>query len=129
MFKKILCPTDGSGHANKALNLAIDLVDKYDAELVILHVPQPSANVSALKRFAEVEGLAPQVNTEMDRLQTLDFRAPPTDTAFLESSISPRLLVEIGRYVVDGAKTRASAGGVERVEGLIETARCHASTA
>ena len=36
MFKKILCPTDGSGHANKALNLAIDLVDKYDAELVIL---------------------------------------------------------------------------------------------
>lgn len=121
MFKKILCPTDGSYHANKALDLAIDLADKYAAELVILHVPQPSANVDALKRFAEVEGLAPQINTEMDRLKTMDFRTPPTDTAFREASISPRVLIEIGRYVVDGAKARAAARGVEKVEAHIET--------
>lgn len=121
MFKKILCPIDGSYHANKALDLAIDLVDKYDAELVVLHVPQSSADVSALKRFAEVEGLAPQVNTEIDRLQTMDFRTPPTDTSFLESSVSPRLLVEIGRHIVEGAQARAAAEGVERVEARIET--------
>ena len=120
MFKKILCPTDGSKHANKALDLAIDLADKYDAELVILHVPRPTENASALKRFAEVEGLAPHVNTEMDRLKTMDYRMAPTDTAFQESSISPHLLIEIGRHIADSAKARAAAGGVEQVEAHIE---------
>lgn len=120
MFRKILCPTDGSNHANKALDLAIDLVDKYDAELVILHVPRPSEDVSALKRFAEVEGLAPRVNTEIDRLKTIDFRTQPSATAFEESSISPQLLIEIGSYIVDGAKARAADKGVERVDARIK---------
>jgi len=31
MFNKILCPTDGSDHAYKALDLAIDMAKKYDA--------------------------------------------------------------------------------------------------
>ena len=62
MFKKILCPTDGSDHAYKALDLAIDMAKKYDAELVLLHVPHRSENIEALRRFAEIEGLAPHVN-------------------------------------------------------------------
>jgi len=121
MFRKILCPTDGSYHANKALNLAIDLADRYGAELVVLHVPHASENVSALKRFAEVEGLAPKINTEMDRLKSLDFRVPPTDTAFRDASISPQVLIEIGRYLVDAAKALALDKGVRRVEARIET--------
>ena len=50
MFKKILCPTDGSLHAYKALDLAIDLAKKYAAELVILHVPHRFENIAALRR-------------------------------------------------------------------------------
>ena len=52
MFNKILCPTDGSDHSFKALDLAIDMAQKFDAELVILHVPHRSENIDALQRFA-----------------------------------------------------------------------------
>jgi nucleotide-binding universal stress UspA family protein len=121
MFKKILCPTDGSDHAYKALDLAIDMAKKYDAELVILHVPHRSENIDALRRFAEIEGLAPQVNTEIDRLRSLDYRiSVATDTAFQDSAVSPRLLVEIGHFIVGGAKDRAQRSGLEKVDALLE---------
>lgn len=38
MIKKILVPLDGSGHSKKALELACDLAQKYEAELYLLHV-------------------------------------------------------------------------------------------
>ena len=38
MFKTLLIPVDGSTHSIKALDLAIDLADKYQSLLVILSV-------------------------------------------------------------------------------------------
>lgn len=38
MIKTILVPFDGSNHANKALNLASDIAEKYGARIVLLHV-------------------------------------------------------------------------------------------
>ena len=121
MFHKILCPTDGSDHAYKALDLAIDMAKKYDAELLILHVPNGSENIEALRRFAEIEGLTPHVNKEIDRLRKIDFRiAATTDSAFQDSGISPRVLIEIGHHIVDHAKGRAERNGVENVDTLLE---------
>jgi nucleotide-binding universal stress UspA family protein len=121
MFNKILCPTDGSDHAYKALDLAIDMAKKYDAELVILHVPHRSENIDALRRFAEIEGLAPHVNTEIDRLRSMDFRiSVATDSAFQDSAVSPRLLIQIGHYIVGRAKDRAERRGLENVDALLE---------
>lgn len=121
MFKKILCPTDGSDHAYKALGLAIDMAKKYDARLVILHVPHRSENIDALRRFAEIEGLAPRVNTEIDRLRSMDYRITvATDTAYQDSSVSPRLLIEVGHYIVDGAKDLAERKGLEDVDARLE---------
>jgi nucleotide-binding universal stress UspA family protein len=42
LIKRILAPIDGSEHANKALDYALDLANKYDAALTILNVkPTP----------------------------------------------------------------------------------------
>ncbi|MFH0748559.1 MAG: universal stress protein [Candidatus Bathyarchaeota archaeon] len=38
MFKKILVPIDGSDHARKALEYALDLAEKYQADLEMLNV-------------------------------------------------------------------------------------------
>jgi len=38
MIKSILVPLDGSEHSKKALELACDLADKYEADLYLLHV-------------------------------------------------------------------------------------------
>jgi len=121
MFNKILCPTDGSDHAYKALDLAIDMAKRYDAGLVILHVPHGSENIDALRRFAEIEGLASNVNTEIDRLRSMDYRiSVATDTAFQDSAISPRVLIEVGHHIITGAKSRAELNGLENVAARLE---------
>ena len=38
MIKTIVVATDGSDHAKKAIDLAVDLAEKYSARMVILHV-------------------------------------------------------------------------------------------
>ena len=121
MFNKILCPTDGSDHAYKALDIAIDMAKKYDAALVLLNVSHRSENIGALRRFAEVEGLAPHVNSEIDRLRTMDYRiSMATDSAFQDAAVSPRLLIEIGHHIVGRAKARAERNGLENVDILLE---------
>ena len=122
MFNKILCPTDGSDHSNKALDLAIDLAKKYDSRLVILHVPHRSENIDALQQFAEIEGLAQHVNTEIQRLQSRDGKIDlATVSAFQDSGISPRLLVEVGQHILDGAKGHAERKGLENVDARLES--------
>jgi nucleotide-binding universal stress UspA family protein len=122
MFSKILCPTDGSDHAYKALDLAIDMAKKYDALLVILHVPNRSGNIDALRRFAEIEGIAPHVNKEVDRLRSMDYRVSmATDSAFQDSAVSPRLLIEVGHHIIGRAKARAERSGLENVDTRLET--------
>ncbi len=122
MFNKILCPTDGSDHSFKALDLAIDMAQKFDAPLVILHVPHRSENIDALQRFAEIEGLAQHVNTEINRLRSMDYRLDlDTDSDFQVSGVSPRLLIEIGQHIIDGAKGRAERNGLENVDARLES--------
>jgi len=121
MFKRLLCPIDGSDHAHKALDLAIDLALKYDAELIILHVPHRSENIDALQRFSEVEGLAKHVNVELDRLRSMDFRVGVmTESAFDDAGISSRLLIEVGQHIIDEARDHANAKGQHKVEVRLE---------
>lgn len=122
MFNKILCSTDGSQHSEKALDFAIDLAKKYEASLVIMHVPHRSENIEALQRFAEVEGLTKPVNTEIQRLQSRDDRIDlAAGSAFQESAVSPRLLVDIGQHIIDGARVQAERKGLDKVEARLES--------
>ncbi len=117
MFKKILCPVDGSSHAEKALDLAIDMAKKYDARLVLLHNTLLNADAADLERFARVEGLAETVKTEMTRLGAVrgrleyGYEEPPAGTS--------RMYVEIGQRVLDDAKTVATEAGVKDVEQIM----------
>ncbi len=63
MTKKFLVAIDGSEQAWKALDLAIDIAKRSDAELSILHVVPYEAFPEGLKDFAKVEG----INIEEER--------------------------------------------------------------
>ena len=117
MFKKILCPTDSSDHAIKALDLAIDLANKYDAALVILHVLHRSEDIEDLQRFSEVEGLAQHFRMETKRLQAMDNRVDLAMVSTIQDlQISPQLLVGVGEHILEVAKNHAEAKGVENVD-------------
>ena len=117
MFKNILCPLDGSDHASKALELAIDLAKTYDAKLVLLHNTLLNADAADLERFAEVEGLAKTVKPEISRLKALEgrleygYEEPPAETS--------RMYVEIGQSILDSAKNEAIDKGLHNVETIL----------
>lgn len=67
MYKHILCPTDFSAPARKALQYACDLAAQYDAELHLLHVlPDP---VAALTAYGPVVSAIPPDWEESMRTQ------------------------------------------------------------
>lgn len=117
MFKNILCPVDGSDHADKALALAIDMAKASGAKLVLLHNMLLNADAEDLQRFARVEGLAKDVKPEISRLRALQgrleygYEEPPAETS--------RMYAEIGQRVLDGAKEQAREAGLRDVETLL----------
>jgi len=55
MFKTILVSTDGSEHAEKAMEFAANIAASYKAKLVLLHVIPTTEVPEDLKRFANLE--------------------------------------------------------------------------
>ena len=50
-FKKILCPTDFSDPAGKALKVAASMAADYSSELLVVNVVEPIPTVSAADTF------------------------------------------------------------------------------
>ena len=63
MIKKILAAIDGSDHAWKALDLAVDIAKQQGARLIVLHVVPFEPVSESLREFAKTEGLALEEET------------------------------------------------------------------
>ena len=55
MFTKILVPVDGSEQSMRAVDMASDLAQKFDAEVVLLHVLLRGHMPGGLQRALQVE--------------------------------------------------------------------------
>ena len=62
MIKKIIVPIDGSEHSNRALSYALDLAEKYSAEIKLLSVAQP---VIAMGPLYSIQPMMSPSNTTM----------------------------------------------------------------
>jgi nucleotide-binding universal stress UspA family protein len=119
MFKTILCPVDGSDHADKAMELSVNLAKASDATPVFVHVLLVNAKSAELRRFADIEGLAHSVNPELDRLKAVEGRLEyGYDEAEVETS---RAYVEIGQRLLDEARDMAATAGCKPAETLMMT--------
>ena len=93
MIKKILAATDGSEHANKAINYAADLALKYDAALYLVHAVQESKIPDGFEEFLEAEKVE-----------------------------KPKVLVylkKVGKRVVEAAKNQAKSKGVNNIQAKV----------
>ncbi len=59
MFTRILVATDGSDHAQRALDVAGNIASRFDADVVVLHVFSTAEMNEAMRHLAEVEHLMP----------------------------------------------------------------------
>ena len=57
MIKNIVVPLDGSDSGFKALELACDLAEKYQATLLLLHVVPSRELPESVRHFAQIEGI------------------------------------------------------------------------
>lgn len=116
MFQTILCPIDGSDHARKALDLAIDMASKNDSRLVLVHTLL-RRDPEDLKHFAEVEGLSDKLSPELVHIQAADSivdRGRP-----FNEPISGQVLANIGESILKAAERDAEARGVHEVTPLM----------
>jgi len=114
MINKILCALDGSTHADKALNFAIEIAKRFDAKLILFHVLLRNLDPEDIRRFTQIEGMSKEAVAEVKRLQNVDSRIEvghPYDVKGIPSN----MLVELGNQILGSASAEAKEAGVSDV--------------
>ncbi len=115
MLTTILVSTDGSDHAEKAVDLAADIAQKYGSRVVLLHVLLQAEAAIDLKHMAEVEHL----------LETGSAGTPTTPaglspeafplTGIGERTLPTRTLERIGEHILGRAESKLRQKGVTNI--------------
>jgi len=122
MFKTILVATDGSEHADKAVDLACDLAAKYDARLLALHVLLSGDRVEKLRHWAEIEHIGGRgaAGTEAATGDVPLVKAPTIAGGQRNEFLSLEVAGFIGDQILKEAADKAKAKGVRQVKTRIE---------
>jgi nucleotide-binding universal stress UspA family protein len=118
MFTKILVPTDGSVHAEKAERLGADLALTYGAELVFLSVIEGGALTSVGKQLVREKGLDVGVLVGTPQMVMHAPESAPVVPEAEHTLASSRIQAELAERLASDAKTRAESLGVGKVKGL-----------
>ena len=116
MFKNVLVATDGSDHANKAVDLASDMAAEHGAALTVLSVIEGGDLTEGARRLAREKGVDMSPVPGIPDLAAIspNVRAILPDVgAILATS---RIQAELAEAIMEEAKDRAAAA-----RGLTET--------
>ena len=113
MIKTILVPTDGSEHAEKAVVLAADIAEKYEARLVFLHVRRHGPLPDSLRRMADVEHVAGGASgTASAPFATVPLGRFPADVVNRKEETSEEVYEFLGQQALRRAEEIAKGNGV-----------------
>ena len=121
MLKTILVAADGSDHADKAVDWAIELAVKHGARLVLLYVAPHREVPPELRRMAEVEHIVEPGGIEARPLNDPLYPASSPVRPDMEETMvsSARIYREIGERILDAARFRAEQRGVKAIETVV----------
>lgn len=114
MIKTILVPTDGSEHANKALELAADIASKYGAKVVILHALLRHASAEELKAQLAGTRIRDALAKRIDELcqATMNAAAAAFQGYPAPVPIPEEVVKEVSQLILEKARQAAEAKGV-----------------
>ncbi|NIR59509.1 MAG: universal stress protein [Gammaproteobacteria bacterium] len=118
MFKTILVGIDGSEHADKALDIAADLAQKYEARLLVVHVLTRRVLPAALRPYAGFSQIG--IEDAMVRIEDIQRLADAED---LEVEHVEAYRKQVAHNLLSAAVDRARAAGASRVEQRLERGR------
>ena len=117
MIKTILVPTDGSGHAKKAIDLAADIAEKYGARMVILHVLLRHTSESDIETICRENTISESLKNKLDILRQafLEMVAASYEAGPMSILIPDDILNDVGNLILDNARLRAESKGVKDI--------------
>ncbi len=121
MFKSVLVATDGSDHANKAVDLAIDMAAKYGSALTVLSVIDGGALTEDAKRLAVQKGVDMSPVLDIPGLAEISPNAAavlPDVEAILATG---RIKAGLAEAIIEEAKDRASVPQGVNIRGCTES--------
>ena len=118
MFETILVPTDGSDHANKAVELASDIAEKYQARIIFLHVLPKGPLPESLLHMAQAEHITKAQSGPSAPLSPEG--KFPASTILGKAEEFDEVRMFMAEKILGNAKRVAKDKGVETVSGVIE---------
>jgi len=121
MIKTILVPTDGSGHAKKAIDLAADIAEKYGARMVILHVLLRQTSESDIEILCKENAMSESLESKFNKLREtyLEIIAASYDAGPISIFVPDDILNDVGNLLLDNARLRAESKGVKDISAYI----------
>ena len=108
-INSILVPTDGSGTADKAVELASDIAGKYGAKLVLLYVMWRGPSLAQLRASVELDQLSEGAREDLD--PAAHPIAEHVSSTFMPPVVPMDTQKEIGQQVLERARRTAEARG------------------
>ena len=120
MFKSVLVAVDGSDHARKALRIATDIADLYDAPLTVVHVVTDKRVGDELRHMAEVEQLIEPTPNVMPETGNLPGQLGHmlSDSALYDTIA--RVATAVGQRILDDAAGQARSEKKVEVRAMLE---------
>jgi nucleotide-binding universal stress UspA family protein len=116
MIKTILVAVDGSDHAKKAVALAAELAEKYDAKLVLAHALLRDARFETLRKLVNRRTLPKAQRDELDNYEAEVLVAMAGADGGLPHVFAPAdLLEEVGKQVLEKASEAAKRQGAKKI--------------
>lgn len=112
--ERILVPTDGSEHAEKALGVACDIASKFGARLRLLHVLDHRPSPSHLGAVVDIDKLSADARRAFDEF--LGSPGMAVEGAYVPSSLPASVLTEVGEQILARAKQTAIEKGIAEVD-------------
>ncbi len=116
MTRKILVATDGSEHADRAVDLAAEMAVKMEGELTIVHVLIEDRPGDQWTRLAESEHLVRQAAQQAPKIEYVPGQLAHFFSRIQSTEEHDRLVAAMGDLIVDRAARRAQKAGAGKPE-------------
>lgn len=118
MFSSLLVATDGSEHASHAVEVAIDLAGKYQAQLCVVHVLSHDIASSDLEHMIAAEHLDDSYHAAGTSIN-IGISSSLAEHGMMRSGDKEARMIEvIGNRIVESAVRKAQAAGLQTTSSM-----------
>ena len=115
MIKTIVVPTDGSDHANRAMEMAGEIAAKFGARVVVLQALLHHTGTADLKTLCEAIGVDEDVKAKIVDLENAMYEASAASYGPVPLPVPTEILQKIGDRIAESAEQLLKDKGVDQV--------------